>query len=444
MARRVGAATVVAALVAVAVASLVALGVVRHTYDAQAHQVLAREAQLVAQAAEGRQIGALLRPRSLRRVGIEVVRVHADGRVQGGALLSAADARAVAAGEPVSGDRSLGGERYLIEAQPVGTDGGVALVQRASDAGAVTRTVLRRLLLAALVGAGVAALIGVGVARRMSRPLVDAAAAAHRIAAGDRTTRLPEEGPVEVAEIAHGLNVLSTAVATSEGRERDFLLSVSHELRTPLTGIRGFAEAIADGVAPDPAAAARTIDAEAARLQRLVTDLLELARVGAADFRVELADVDLRALLEEAATVWRQRCADVGVVFAVELPDRPLVVRTDAGRLRQVVDGLAENALRVTPEGRPIVFALRDEDGAGPYSRSAVIEVRDGGPGLRPEDLEVAFDRSVLYERYRGVRKVGTGLGLALVGALVTRLGGRAEAGHAAEGGARFAVVLPA
>ena len=87
--------------------------------------------------------------------------------------------------------------------------------------------------------------------------------------------------------------------------------------------------------------------------------------------------------------------------------------------------------------GRPIVFALT------PSPHEVVIEVRDGGPGLTPADCEVAFDRSVLYERYRGVRRVGTGVGLALVAGLVSRLGGTAQAGRAPEGGACFTVRLP-
>jgi two-component system sensor histidine kinase BaeS len=105
--------------------------------------------------------------------------------------------------------------------------------------------------------------------------------------------------------------------------------------------------------------------------------------------------------------------------------------------VRQVLDGLLENALRVTPAGAVIVLAVRAEQGY------AVLEVRDGGPGLRPDDLAVAFDRGELYRRYRGVRQVGTGLGLAIVAGLTTRLGGTVEAGHAVEGGARFTVRLP-
>jgi len=98
--------------------------------------------------------------------------------------------------------------------------------------------------------------------------------------------------------------------------------------------------------------------------------------------------------------------------------------------------------LRVTPRGAPIVLALRREAAAS--GQLIVVEVRDAGPGLTDADLAVAFERSVLYERYRGVRKVGTGLGLAIVHGLVARLGGSVEAGHAAEGGARFTVRLPA
>jgi two-component system OmpR family sensor kinase len=106
--------------------------------------------------------------------------------------------------------------------------------------------------------------------------------------------------------------------------------------------------------------------------------------------------------------------------------------------VRQVLDGLLENALRITPAGAPVVVGV----GTEPDGR-ARLEVRDGGPGLRPEDLPVAFERGELYRRYRGVRQVGTGLGLAIVARLVTRQGGTIEAGHAREGGARFTVRLP-
>jgi two-component system sensor histidine kinase BaeS len=241
-----------------------------------------------------------------------------------------------------------------------------------------------------------------------------------------------------VASVSQSLNRLSAALASSEGRQRDFLLTVSHELRTPLTGITGYAEALADGVVQSdqvPATGALMLT-EAHRLERLVADLLDLARLGAADLRLTMVDVDLVTVCSEAAGVWAQRCEKVGVRFSAELP-ASLVVRTDPLRVRQMVDNLCENALRVTPSGGPLVIALRPEPGA------AVLEVRDGGPGLTPDDIAVAFEPAALYERYRGVRTVGTGVGLALVGRLAERLGGRAFAGSAPEGGARIGVVLP-
>jgi two-component system sensor histidine kinase BaeS len=113
------------------------------------------------------------------------------------------------------------------------------------------------------------------------------------------------------------------------------------------------------------------------------------------------------------------------------------MVDTDPGRIRQVVDGLCENALRIVPPGAPLILAVRAGADAG------IVEVRDGGPGFTDDDLAVAFERGALYQRYRGLRKVGSGLGLALAARLVRRLGGTIEAGHAPEGGARFTVALP-
>jgi two-component system, OmpR family, sensor kinase len=134
----------------------------------------------------------------------------------------------------------------------------------------------------------------------------------------------------------------------------------------------------------------------------------------------------------------------VGVAFHLDCPPGAALVRTDPSRLRQALDGLFDNALRLTPAGAPIVLAVRVMPPSPQSPAWVAIEVRDGGPGLTPADLAVAFERSALYERYRGIRQVGTGLGLAIVHGLVTRLGATIEAGHAVEGGARFTIGLPA
>ena len=253
---------------------------------------------------------------------------------------------------------------------------------------------------------------GLWLSGRLARPLVHAASAAQQLAHGRRDVRVTPEGPAEVAAVSESLNALAAALATSEDRQRAFLLSVSHELRTPLTAVAGYAEAIADGVvAPDETAAVgATMVAESGRLQRLVDDLLDLARLGADDFRIDVSDVDAVALVAAAGEVWRVRAAREGVELRLDLPEDALPLRTDTVRVRQIVDGLAENALRVTPAGAPIVLAARTG------ANGVQLEVRDGGPGLTDDDIDVAFERSALYDRYRGVRRVGTGIGLALIG----------------------------
>ena len=326
----------------------------------------------------------------------------------------------------------------LVEARPTPA-GGLVLAQRRGDALALGGQALQQLTISLVITGLIAVALGLLVAWRLSRSLKRTAAAATAMAQGSRDVAIPEEGPREVAEVAASVNRLAGALSHSEARQREFLLSVSHDLRTPLTAITGYAESLADGVVPPDrlAAVGTVIGDEAKRLERLVADLLDLARLDATEMRMDSAPVDLRGVVDGAAEIWRHRCEAAGVDFRVEASE-PAVVFGDAQRLRQALDGLLENALRVTPQGAPIVVSTRTEPGG-----TAVLEVRDGGPGLSDDDLTVAFERSALYERYRGIRQVGTGLGLAIVHRIVERLGGTVEAGHAQEGGARFTIRMP-
>jgi signal transduction histidine kinase len=451
LAGRIALVTTAVAVVAVLVAGLVSVGLVRSAGDEDARRTLAALADAAADGAGGNgRLGnaGLARQRTrnqLNALKIDFTLLTRTGATSGGPAdglavraLTGPERAAVVAGQPLSQTRDVAGTRTLVEARPA-ANGGVVLAQALSDAG-IARGAVSRIALALLIGLAVAALAGVLLARLLARPLKNAARTAHLLAAGARDVRVPPEGPAEVAEVADSLNALSAALATSEGRQRDFLLSVSHELRTPLTAITGFAESLADGVTTgaDVRPVATTVLGEARRLDRLVSDLLDLARLGALDFRIDLRPVDLTELVRAAGDVWRARCEAVGVVGRTDLPAHPVRCVTDPTRVRQILDGLAENALRVTPAARPVVLGLYETPGA------AVLQVRDGGPGLSEADLPVAFERSVLYERYRGVRQVGTGVGLALVYGLTTRLGGTAAAGRAPEGGACFTVRLPA
>lgn len=446
LASRIALVTTAVAAVAVLIAGLVSYGLVRGAADDEAQQALARQADVIA----GTQEGDTARPRKvavptrvgqqLRQQGIQFVVVTRAGGVVGRDPLAR---RAADLGDPDAADQSfrtrMEGETVLVETRVLPGGGAIVLAQPRSETSGLAGRVLGRTVLALLAGLAVAVIAGLLLARRLARPLQRAAAAAHELAGGRRGVRLVAEGPAEVADVADSLNRLAGALEYSEGRQRDFLLSVSHELRTPLTAVKGFAESLADGVTTgaDVAPVGATMLAESARLERLVADLLDLARLGAQDFRIDVTGVDLGALVAGAATVWSARCAAEGVPFHAELPAEPLWVATDPTRARQIIDGLTENALRVTPAGRPIVLAARAQGG------TAMVEVRDGGPGLTDDDLRVAFDRAALYQRYRGVRRVGTGVGLALVHGLTRRLGGTVTAGRAAEGGSCFTLHLP-
>lgn len=435
----------IAALTAL-LAGLLAVGLTRTSVDDAARTTLARIADAAAERADSGAAARVAQNRAVRTLGALGIESASIGR--GGAVTStsalARDAvtparqRALLAGRTISARDDLAGTLVLIEGRPTDA-GGIVLVQRRSDATADSDRLVRRVLLALLIAAAVAAAVSIAVARRLSRPLRRTADAAHALAAGRRDVHVPVEGPDEVAEVASALNTLTGSLSRSEGRQRDFLLSVSHDLRTPLTGISGYAESLASGVVPpdETARVGGVVLTEAKRLERLVGDLLDLARLGADRPSVALERTDLVALGRDVESVWSRRCAAVGVPFTYAPAVADAWTVTDPARVRQLVDGLLENALRVTPSGRPIVVEVRREAGA------AVVEVRDGGPGLTDDDLPVAFEPSVLHERYRGLRPVGTGLGLAIVGRLAQLLGGTVEAGHASEGGARFTLRLP-
>ncbi|MDP4013397.1 MAG: HAMP domain-containing sensor histidine kinase [Candidatus Nanopelagicales bacterium] len=352
--------------------------------------------------------------------------------------LDRAQVAAIIAGDRLSTTVTVSGDSYFVAGRPIDGRYGLVLLAPAQLAGDSADEAVRRLLVALAIGVLVAAGIGYLASRRLTSPLRQAADAAERLSSGERGLRLDPEGPAEVADIATSLNQLSQALARSEGRQREFLLSVSHELRTPLTAVRGYAEALADGLV-DPSEVASTgavMTRESDRLDRLVSDLLDLARLGAAEVAVEVVVIDMSEVCAQAAEVWSDRCQREGVVFTPDISSG-VFVRADPTRARQVIDNLAENALRVTPSGARIVLALRREDG------DAVIEVRDGGPGLSDDDMAVAFEPAALYARYRGIRDVGSGVGLALVGRLAARQGGRARVERSAEGGAAFQVRMP-
>jgi two-component system, OmpR family, sensor kinase len=298
-----------------------------------------------------------------------------------------------------------------------------------------------RLLLATAAAVAAAALVAWLLSARLAAPLGRLVTAARRLGAGDLTTRVRVEGDDEVAEVAAAFNDMAAGLEHAQAEQRAFLASVGHELKTPLTTVQGYTEALLDGTVEDPAERRRSllrIHAETLRLTRLVQDLLDLARLGRGQFTVDPVDTDVGVVLREAAAAAAERAAGRTVTVVTRLTGG-LRAHVDAGRLRQVLDNLLDNATRSSAPGQAVLVAARPLPGGG--VEAAVV---DQGPGIAAEDLPRAFDRGYLWARYRGTRVVGSGLGLAIVKALCDAMGVAVRADAGDGGGIAFRLTLPA
>ena len=441
---RILAATVIVALITVLVTALAALQLVRSFDATAARDTLSIQADRLAAAKPAVREAIIVGLSQLDRADTEFAIVSRSGVVAGSATVPRRVVVQLRAGRDVSTTVRERGTSYLLEGRPTAGGGGVVVLQDAGTVRALSPTVLGRIALALLIGLVAAVVAAFFIARVLAKPLVNLAGAARRMAAGQRNVTLTPSRIPEVTDVESALESLDQALLHSEGRQREFLLSISHELRTPLTAIRGYAEALGDGLVPPEQVAqvGKTLEAESNRLTAFTNDLLALARLEADDFSLQPSAVDVSDVLAAAATAWRAAATSGGVVVEVAAsgaPDaEPLVVSTDAARLRQVIDGLIENALRVSPAGARVTLSARRD------TRWAVVEVADGGPGLTAADAAQAFERGVLRERYRDARAVGTGLGLSIAARLVERLGGTISAHSAPGEGAVFRIAIPA
>jgi signal transduction histidine kinase len=293
-----------------------------------------------------------------------------------------------------------------------------------------------------LVGAGtlaVAALVALRLSRRVTRPLDDAVAATRRIAEGDlgAQVRVGRDDYPELASLSRSINTMAARLNTSKDLERQFLMAVSHDLRTPLTSIRGFAEAIADGAATDTQRAATVIASESRRLERLVGDLLELAKLDARRFSLDVRPTDVGEVVVDTAEGFRPVAEKAGLQLVVACrDDQRLDAMADPDRLAQVLANLVENAYKFARGRIRVGAAARDGTGVE-------VVVEDDGPGLAADDLSVVFERPYHLSR-TPARQMGSGLGLAIVAELARAMDVslRAESPVAHGGGTRVILGL--
>jgi two-component system, OmpR family, sensor kinase len=333
-------------------------------------------------------------------------------------------------GEDVNGTARINGTEYFIAARKIGRKALVLLRPR-SRGNSAFYPFFVGLLIAAGAGIALAALAAFLLARRIARPVRRVVDATRRLAEDRDPEPVPIEGAYEIASLARAFNEMAEQLARARAAEKQFLLSVSHELKTPLTAIRGYAEGVADG-AFDMDEAVETISIEAARLERLVRDLLDLARMNRTDFSIHREEIDLATIAREAVRRYEGQARDFGVRLEAFARD-PSPAIGDPDRILQVASNLVENALRLTPRDGVVRVSAEPR----------LLVVEDTGPGLSQEDLPRAFERFYLYSRYASDRPVGTGLGLSIVKELTQGMGGSVEVETTPGRGTRFTVRLP-
>ena len=412
-------------VVAVALFGVATVLLVRAELRSSLDRALRQRAQDVAQLAVSAPAvltdpGALEGPGSGRQLAVQVVDSH--GRILARSLTLGAqllpedrlETRARVSGTPGFEDINVAGRPYRVYAAPIAQAGGPAAggaVLVASDTTDISDTVSHLGVVLALSGLG-AALLAVAAAalltRRGLRPLrrlADAAGEIERTA--DPSRRLPESGVAdEIGRLTGVLNRMLASLETSRAGERRFLADASHELRTPVTALLGNVEYAARHGADEEVIA--DLQRDAARLARLVDDLLVLERSGAA--QQDLEPVDLARLVSDAVAAHPDDRVVAGVVEGLE-------VQGEADGLARVLENLIENGLVHGPPGGRVTVSARQRGDA------ALLTVSDEGPGPGPEQRERIFER--FWRGPDSAERPGSGLGLSIVSAIVERHGGR-------------------
>ena len=333
------------------------------------------------------------------------------------------------------------GERIMAVSSPViYNDTVVGVMRIVTSMKLVNQQILTVILLALLVGCVVLAIVyfsNLYFVRSIVEPVVGITEIAKRIAAGSYGIQMEKKNDDEIGDLTDAINDMSMKIKQSEKTQSEFISSVSHELRTPLTAINGWAETIMNGEVRDAADVKKgmgIIVSEARRLTNMVEELLEFSRIEDGRFTLSVEPMDLKAELEDAVYTYREFFRREGTTLNYDDGEEELPsVTGDPERMRQVFCNLLDNAFKHGGAGKRIDVAVRRE------GESAVITIRDYGPGIPEEELP-----HVKYKFYKGSSKArGSGIGLAVCDEIITRHNGQLDIGNAEGGGCIVTIHLP-
>lgn len=251
---------------------------------------------------------------------------------------------------------------------------------------------------------------GIGV---IMKPLKRLQKASHDMAHGDYTTRVKVTSKDEIGQLSQTFNEMATSIQKSDEQQKEFLANVSHELRTPISYIKGYSEALVNGLIPkeDCDEKLGLIAREAERMEKLTTELLQLSRAEQIE-KIELMPLVLAESLREATALAEQR-AQVKQMRIVVEADEELIVEADEEKLKQIVVNLIENAIRYSDAGTTVfVSACRE-------GKTAKLQVKDYGIGIPAKDLPHVSERFYRVNKARSRSDGGSGLGLSIVDQLI-------------------------
>jgi signal transduction histidine kinase len=292
-------------------------------------------------------------------------------------------------------------------------------------------------LLAGALAAGIALIVARWLARGMTQPLRDMAAAAHRMETGDYTTRVHTRSRDEVGRLATAFNGMSAELQNLEQSRRDLLANVSHELKTPIAAIRAHLENLLDGVEqPDPKTL-QVMLSQTERLGRLIEQLLELSRLESGELPLLRESIPLGPLVTEVLSEIEVARSDRGVAVKSQMANDLPPVDADRERVHQVLFNLIDNAVRFTPSGGAVTVTGERHNG------SVEVRVADTGVGIPPEHLPRLFERFYRADPARSREDGGTGIGLAIARSVVEAHGGHIQARSEIGKGSVFTFDLP-
>ncbi|HEX9017499.1 MAG TPA: HAMP domain-containing sensor histidine kinase [Chloroflexota bacterium] len=318
--------------------------------------------------------------------------------------------------------------------------GAVAVVPNPpGDAGdAFMASVNRSLLFSAAAAAVVALLLTLFLSRRILGPIEALTSAARALEKGDLTQRVRPESKDEVGELANAFNEMASSLARTEELRKNMVTDVAHELRTPLTNIRGYLEAIRDGMIAPERATLDLIYGEAIHLGELVDDLQELALAEAGQLKLEKAPADFADVVDRAVRAVSARALEKNIRLSASVPERLPPLEIDRRRITQVLLNLLSNAVAYTPPGGSVSLKV---DRSGDVVN---VAVSDTGQGIPAEHLASVFDRFYRVDPSRARTTGGSGIGLAIVKQLVEAHGGKVGVESEPGKGSTFTFSLPA